>query len=148
MNAATLYDLVTLVHLSADIVFTLGLLAAALVLAALSFQPPATLARANERRLAAAMRRWHRLVTTPALLIAWGCGLWLALQAGWFHSGWLHVKLVLVLALSGLHGGLSAALRRAGAPVPAVPSRAWRVMPALALVVIAAVVWLALIKPF
>ena len=148
MNAATRYDLVTLVHLSADIVFTLGLLAAALVLAALSFQPPATLARAKERRLAAAMRRWHRLVTTPALLIAWGCGLWLALQAGWFHSGWLHVKLVLVLALSGLHGGLSAALRRAGAPVPAVPSRAWRVMPALALVVIAAVVWLALIKPF
>ena len=32
--------------------------------------------------------------------------------------------------------------------VPAVPSRAWRVMPALALVVIAAVVWLALVKPF
>ena len=146
MKPTTLYDLIVLLHISADIVFIFGLLAAALALAALSFQPAHTLAR--EARLVNALRRWHRRVTTAALLIAWACGLWLAMRAGWFHSGWLHVKLVLVLALSGLHGGLSAALRRAGAPVPAVPSRAWRVMPALALVVIAAVVWLALIKPF
>jgi putative membrane protein len=146
MNAAIRYDLVTLVHLSADIVFVLGLMAAALVLAALSFQPPATLAK--ERRLVAAMRRWHRLVTTPALLLAWACGVWLALQAGWFHSGWLHLKLGLVILLSGLHGGLSAALRRAAEAEPAVPARAWRVMPALALGAIVAVIWLALIKPF
>lgn len=146
MNAANRYDLVILVHLSADIVFALGLLAAALVLAALSFQPAATLAK--EHRLVAAMRRWHRVVTTPAMLLAWACGIWLALQAGWFHSGWLHVKLVLVLALSGLHGGLSAALRRASASAPAVPGRAWRVMPALALGAIVAVLWLALVKPF
>jgi uncharacterized membrane protein len=148
MNPATRYDLVTLVHLSADIVFALGLLAAALVLAALSFQPAATLARAKERRLAAGIRRWHRLVTTPALLVAWACGVWLALQAGWFHSGWLHAKLVLVILLSGLHGGLSAALRRAAEAAPAVPARAWRVMPPLALGAIVAVIWLALIKPF
>lgn len=146
MNATTRYDLVTLVHLSADIVFALGLLAAALVLAALSFQPAATLAK--EHRLVGAMRGWHRRVTTPALLVAWACGIWLALQAGWFHSGWLHVKLVLVLALSGLHGGLSAALRRAGASPPVAPSRAWRVLPALALGAVVAIIWLALVKPF
>jgi putative membrane protein len=58
------------------------------------------------------------------------------------------VKLALVLALSGLHGGLSAALRRAAVPAPIVPGRGWRVMPALALGAIVAVAWLALIKPF
>ena len=145
MSPATRYDLVTLAHVSADIVFIAGLLAAALVLAALSFQAPADLAR--ERRLVAGMRRWHRAVTSPALVIAWGCGLWLALQAGWMHSGWLHVKLALVLALSALHGGLSAALRRAGATAPAVPARAWRAAPALALGAIVVVLWLALMKP-
>jgi protoporphyrinogen IX oxidase len=146
MDPATRYAILTLVHLGADMVFIAGLLAAALVLAALSFQAAPTLAK--EQRLVAGVRRWHRVVTTPALLLAWACGIWLALQAGWFHSGWLHAKLVLVLALSGLHGVLSAALRRASVPAPAVPSRAWRVAPALALGAIVAVIWLALIKPF
>jgi uncharacterized membrane protein len=145
MSPATRYDLVTLLHVSADIVFIASLLAAALVMTALSFQAAPDLLK--ERRLIAGMRRWHRAVTSPALVIAWVCGIWLALQAGWFHSGWLHVKLLLVLALSALHGGLSAALRRACATAPSVPARAWRVTPALALGAIVAVVWLAVMKP-
>ena len=146
MNPATRYDLVTLLHVSADIVFVGGLLAAALVSTALSFQTTPELLK--EQRLIAGVRRWHRSVTSTALVLAWVCGIWLALQAGWFASGWLQVKLVLVLALSALHGLLSAALRRAGAPAPAVPARAWRVTPVLALVAVAAIVWLALMKPF
>jgi putative membrane protein len=145
MNAATRYDLVTLVHLGADIVFIAGLLASALVVTALTFQSAADLAR--ERRLVAGMRRWDRVVTAPALGIAWACGLWLALQAGWFSSHWLHVKLVLVVALSALHGVLAAALRRAASPGATVPARAWRATPPLALAAVVAVVWLALMKP-
>ena len=38
MDAATRYDLVRLLHISADIVFIVGLLAGALALAALSLQ--------------------------------------------------------------------------------------------------------------
>ena len=146
MSPATRYDLVRLVHVSADIVFIAGLLAGVLALAALSFQAAPDIVK--ERRLIDGMRRLNRAVTGPALVIAWACGLWLAWQAGWFASGWLHAKLVLVLALSALHGTLSAALRRACAPTPAVPARAWRVTPALALGAIVAVVWLALMKPF
>jgi len=146
MAPATRYELVRLLHVSADIVFIAGLLAGALVLAALSFQAEPELA--EERRLVDAMRRFNRIVTGPALVIAWICGTWLALQAGWFASHWLQFKLVLVLALSAVHGSLSAGLRRACAPVPAVPSRAWRATPALALVATAIVVWLALMKPF
>ena len=145
MSPGTRYDLVTLVHVGADIVFVAGLLAGALALMALSFQAAPDLAK--ERRLIAGMRRWHRAVTSTALVLAWACGIWLALQAGWFHSGWLHVKLVLVLALSALHGVLSAALRRADADAPAVPARAWRAAPALALGATVAIVWLAVMKP-
>jgi len=146
MTAATLYDLVRVLHIGADIVFVGGLLAGALVLAALSVQSAPDML--EERRLIAGMRRFNRAVTGPALAILWACGLWLAWRAGWFASGWLHVKLALVLALSALHGGLSAALRRACAPAPAVPARAWRLLPALALGAVVAVMWLALMKPF
>ena len=146
MSPATRYDLVTLLHVTADFVFVAGLLAAALLLAALSTHDAAQLAR--ERRLVVAMRRLHRAVTTPALVIAWACGVWLALQVGWFHSGWLQVKLALVLALSALHGLLSAGLRRASADTPAPPARAWRAMPLLAAGAIVGVAWLALLKPF
>ena len=146
MDQATLYDLVRVLHIGADIVFVAGLLAAALVLAALSFQAAPELLK--ERRLARAMHRINRVVTGSALVLAWACGLWLAWRAGWFASGWLHAKLALVLALSALHGALSAALRRAGADAPRVPARAWRVAPALALGAIAGIVWLALAKPF
>ena len=146
MTPATRYDLAVLLHVTADIVFVAGLLAAALVLAALSTHDAAQMAR--ERRLVGALRGWHRRVTTPSLVLAWGFGLWLALQAGWFHSGWLQVKLALVLALSALHGALSGALRSASADAPAPPARAWRVVPLLALGAIVAVVWLALLKPF
>ena len=146
MTAATLYDLVRVLHIGADIVFIAGLLAGVLALAALSFQAAPDMVK--ERRSIAAMRRFNRAVTGPALVILWACGLWLAWRAGWFASGWLHAKLALVLALSALHGGLSAALRRACAPAPGVPARAWRATPALALGAVVAVIWLALMKPF
>jgi putative membrane protein len=34
-------------------------------------------------------------------------GLWLAHAGGWFASPWLHMKLALVLLLSGAHGFFS-----------------------------------------
>ncbi len=146
MDPATLYDLVRVLHIGADIVFVAGLLAGLLGLAALSYQAAPDLLK--ERRLVRAMHGLNRFVTGSALVLAWACGLWLAWRAGWFASGWLHVKLALVLALSALHGWLSAALRRASGDAPRVPARAWRAAPALALGAIVAVVWLALAKPF
>jgi uncharacterized membrane protein len=146
MTPATRYELVRLLHMSADIVFIAGLVAGALVLAALSFQAVPDLIK--ERRLIDAARRANRIVTGPALVLAWICGTWLALQAGWFASHWLQLKLAIVLGLSAVHGSLCAGLRRACEPAPRVPSRTWRVTPALALGATAAIVWLAFIKPF
>jgi putative membrane protein len=146
MDAATVYDLVRDLHIGADIVFVFGLLAGLFVLAALSFHAEAALVR--EQRLVAGMHHINRFVTGTALTVAWACGLWMAWRAHWFASGWLQAKLVLVFALSGVHGSISTALRRARAEPPRVPGRAWRVLPALALGAIVAVVWLALTKPF
>jgi putative membrane protein len=49
-------------------------------------------------------RRLLRFIATPALIVVWLTGLWLAWDAGLFAEGWLHGKLLLVLLLSAIHG--------------------------------------------
>jgi len=49
-------------------------------------------------------RRLLLAIINPAMVASWVLGLWLAYDAGFFRSGWLHAKLALVLALSAVHG--------------------------------------------
>ena len=49
-------------------------------------------------------RRLLRAIINPAMVVSWVSGLWLAFEAGFFRSGWLHGKLVLVILLSAVHG--------------------------------------------
>src|SRR6516225_2965671 len=54
-------------------------------------------------------RRLLRVIINPAMIATWVLGLWLAWQGpdshyGWFNFGWLQVKLVFVVILSGVHG--------------------------------------------
>jgi putative membrane protein len=49
-------------------------------------------------------RRLLRFIATPAMIVAWATGLWMAFEAGLVRAGWLHGKLLLVLALSAVHG--------------------------------------------
>ncbi|AXF25066.1 hypothetical protein CUJ89_18035 [Burkholderia pyrrocinia] len=59
-----------------------------------------------------AVRRWDRAVTAPALALVWITGIAIALSGHWFGAAWLSVKLVVVVALSALHGILAGTLRR------------------------------------
>ena len=59
------------------------------------------------------LKGYDRTITTPAMILALLFGIWLVVQGGWFTSAWLGMKIVLVLALSGLHGALVGKLRRA-----------------------------------
>ncbi|WP_213735879.1 CopD family protein [Bradyrhizobium sp. dw_411] len=74
----------------------------------------------------AAVRRWDQRVTSPAMILVWILGIALALTGSWFPQGWLLAKLVSVLLLSVLHGGLSGRLRglsRNQQPSPPPPLR-------------------------
>src|SRR3974377_1373261 len=51
--------------------------------------------------------RLLRVIINPAMIASWILGLWLAWDGSWFTAGWLNVKLLLVLILSGLHGFLA-----------------------------------------
>ena len=94
-------------HIVAVVTWVGGLLLVAVALAASGPRP-----EGGTTVWLAAVRRWDRQVTSPAMLAAWALGLTLALQGGWFPSGWLTAKLVLVLGLSGFHGVLTGRLRR------------------------------------
>jgi protoporphyrinogen IX oxidase len=49
-------------------------------------------------------RRLLKAIINPAMIVSWLLGIWLAWSASWYAWGWLQAKVVLVLALSGLHG--------------------------------------------
>ncbi|AJX35841.1 CopD family protein [Burkholderia oklahomensis] len=59
-----------------------------------------------------AVLQWDRRATLPALALVWASGVTIALLGHWFGDAWLTVKLVLVTALSALHGILAGSLRR------------------------------------
>lgn len=48
--------------------------------------------------------RLLKIIMSPAMIIAWIFGFWTAYLQGQFSDGWFHVKLVLVVAMTGLHG--------------------------------------------
>ncbi|MBL8590726.1 MAG: protoporphyrinogen oxidase HemJ [Methylobacteriaceae bacterium] len=93
-------------------------------------------------------RRLAKAIMTPAMIVAWATGLWLAWQAGFFRSGWFHGKLLLVVALSGVHGMLVARLR-AFAEDRNDKSGVWyRVLNEVPTLLMIGIVILVIVKPF
>lgn len=93
-------------------------------------------------------RRLLRLIMNPAMIISWALGLWLAWRGGWFHSGWFHAKLAAALALSGVHGYYSAAVRAFAEDRNERSTRFWRIMNEAPTLLMIAIVILVIVKPF
>jgi putative membrane protein len=133
-------------HIAAILIWIGGLLIAAVTIGALSLSKGA--AEATGRTAVLHVVRWDQRVTLPAMLLVWGAGLTLAIQGEWFRSPWLIIKLVLVLALSALHGVLSGTLRKIGySDGPSTPS-SLRHAPLLIVISTVAIVVLVVVKPF
>ena len=93
-------------------------------------------------------RRLLRIIANPAMVLSWVLGLWLAWQAGFFVSAWLHAKLALALVLSGLHGYFSASVRRFAEDGNTRNTRHWRIMNEMPALLMAGIVILVIVKPF
>jgi len=93
-------------------------------------------------------RRLLRVIINPAMVLTWVLGLWLAWQGGFLTAGWFHAKLVLVLALSGVHGFFSGAVRRFAADANRTSQRAWRMWNEVPTLLMVAIVILVVVKPF
>jgi protoporphyrinogen IX oxidase len=93
-------------------------------------------------------RRLLRVIINPAMVLTWVLGLWLAWQGGFFTAGWFHAKLALVIALSGVHGFFSGAVRKFAADANATSQRAWRMWNEVPTLLMVGIVILVVVKPF
>lgn len=90
--------------------------------------------------------RLRRIIMNPALIIVWLLGIALALNTDAFSQGWFHVKLLLVLILSGYHGwasGYAKKLARGERPLPEKTLRLLNEVPGIlvSLIVITVIVY-------
>lgn len=90
----------------------------------------------------------RRMILSPAMIVVWVLGLTLATIGNHWSSGWLHAKLLLVVALTGYHHWAVRYAKRLAAGEMRLPDRRLRMLnevPALALTLI---VVLVVVKPF
>ena len=93
-------------------------------------------------------RRLLRAIINPAMIGAWVLGLWLAYDQGYFKAGWLHGKLVLVLALTALHGLFSRWVRDFAADRNTHSQKFYRIVNEVPAVLMIGIVILVIVKPF
>ena len=93
-------------------------------------------------------RRLLRAIINPAMIATWVLGLWLAYEGGWFRSGWLHGKLVLVVILSGLHGFFARWVRDFAADRNRHSQRFYRIINEVPTLLMIGAVILVIVKPF
>jgi len=98
-------------------------------------------------------RRLLRAIINPAMVATWVFGLWLAWlgsdsRYGWFASGWFQAKLVLVLALSAVHGMLAQWRNDFVQDCNRHSQRFYRIINELPTILMIGIVLLAVLKPF
>ncbi len=102
----------------------------------------------QERTFVVMERRLMRTIMLPALLVTWATGLTLAVQAEFLHTGWLHAKFALVIALSTLHGYFAKVRKDLAEGTNRHDSRFFRIVNEAPAVLVAGIVILVIFKPF
>lgn len=96
-----------------------------------------------------ASARLRRIILTPSLVLVWLLGLTMVyLNPSLLGQGWMHLKLALVLALSGLHGYFIALGRKIDALETSFDPKKLKMLNEVPFLILIAVVLLAILKPF
>ena len=93
-------------------------------------------------------RRLLKIIINPSMILSWILGVWLGVAGGWFSSGWLSLKLVLLLALSALHGFYVRWVRDFTRDQNRHSARFYRIVNEVPTVLLIGIVILAVVKPF
>jgi putative membrane protein len=93
-------------------------------------------------------RRLLKGIMTPAMIVTWVLGLYLAWSAFGFKGGWLHGKILLVFILSAIHGYLAGRVRAFAGDRNLKSARFYRVINEVPAVLMALIVILVIVKPF
>ncbi|MCR9194126.1 MAG: CopD family protein [Hyphomonas sp.] len=142
----TLYLWIKAIH----IVFVIALMAGLLIyprykLHQLSSKPGDELFETMKE----ASNRLRKIILNPALILVWGLGLtMLYLNQSLLSQGWMHVKLLLVLILSGLHGYFISIGKKIDRGEVAPSSKTLKLLNEVPFLIMIGVVILAVGKPF
>ncbi len=93
-------------------------------------------------------RRLFRAIMSPAIGVTWLTGLYIAWYGQWFSAPWLHAKLVLVVAMSGVHGFLGRCVRDFAADGNMRSQKFYRVINEVPTLLMIGIVILVVVKPF
>lgn len=93
-------------------------------------------------------QRLYRFIMNPAMTVSWICGLWLAWSLYQFHGGWLHIKLLGVVLLTGAHIYFGQYVRKFGKGEISKSPRFWRMMNEIPTLLMIVIVIMVIVKPF
>jgi protoporphyrinogen IX oxidase len=98
-------------------------------------------------------RRLLRAIINPAMIATWVFGLalaWLGPDSrdGWFASGWLWAKIILVLALSAVHGLLARWMKDFAQDHNRHSQKFFRIINEVPTILMILIVLLVVLKPF
>ena len=93
-------------------------------------------------------RRLLRAIINPAMVASWVLGLWLAWSGNFLSAPWLHGKLVLVLAMSAIHGMLARWTKDFAADRNRHTQKFFRIMNEVPTLLMIGIVILVVVKPF
>ncbi len=94
-------------------------------------------------------RRLLKAIMTPAMIVAWVLGLWLAFgYVGFKGQYWLHAKLLLVLGMSAMHGWMAVWVKDFAADRNTRSERFYRIANEGPTLLMIGIVILVIVKPF
>ncbi len=93
------------------------------------------------------------IILTPAMIVVWVLGIALAINLGIADPGttglgWLHLKILLVVLLSGYHGWAVGYARKLAANRPTLDGRTLRMLNEVPALAVTLIVVLVIVKPF
>jgi protoporphyrinogen IX oxidase len=89
-----------------------------------------------------------RIIMNPAMAIVWVLGLVLVYQISAYKEGWFHLKLLIVLGLSGYHGWMVGYARKLASGVRTMSDKQLRLANEVPGIAAAIIVILVIVKPF
>lgn len=93
-------------------------------------------------------RRLLKAIMTPAMVVAWVVGLFLAVKGGLFQDGWFHVKLSLVALMTVAHYMMVRWKNDFAADRNSRPQRFFRIANEVPTLLMIVIVILVIVKPF
>jgi putative membrane protein len=93
-------------------------------------------------------RRLLKAIINPAMIVTWLAGIYLAWAGHWYVAPWLHLKVFLVLVMSGVHGFFVRAVRDFANDRNRRSHKFYRIINEVPTVLMIFIVVLVVVKPF